>query len=199
MVARYGQLFLGDVTGQAQHFHAVQQWSGNAVDLVGGADKQHLGKVHAHIQVVIEKFSVLFRVQHFQQGRRGVALEGCADLVDLIQHDHRVGHFHVLECLHELARHRPDVGTAVTLDFRFVAHASETEAVELPSQSISHGASDAGFTHAGRANQQENGAADLALESAHGKELEDALFDVIQAIVMRVECLPRMAEFELVL
>ncbi len=41
------QLFLGDVTGQAHDFHAVQQRVGHRIERVGGADKQHLGQIQA--------------------------------------------------------------------------------------------------------------------------------------------------------
>ena len=37
-----GDFFFGDVAGQANHFHPVQQRAGYRVEGVGGADEQHL-------------------------------------------------------------------------------------------------------------------------------------------------------------
>lgn len=64
---------------------------------------------------MIEEFDVLLRVEGFQQRRRRVALEALAHLVDLVEHDHRVHHFHIFKRLHQLARQGADVGAAMAL------------------------------------------------------------------------------------
>jgi hypothetical protein len=131
MVAGDLHFFGGDVARQTDGFHAVQQWPRNGVELVGGAHEQHLGQVEAHVEVMIQELDVLLGVEHFQQRRGRVALERRADLVDLVQHDHRVGGLGLAQCLDELARQRADVGAAMTLDLGLVAHSAQTEAVEL--------------------------------------------------------------------
>ena len=62
-----GQFFLGDIAGQADHFHAVEQWAGDRVEGVGGTHKQHLGQVQAQVEVVVEEVDILLRVEGFQQ------------------------------------------------------------------------------------------------------------------------------------
>ena len=39
----------------------------NWLKQVGSRDEHHLRKIIRHFQVVITKFNVLFRIQHFQQ------------------------------------------------------------------------------------------------------------------------------------
>ncbi|MNN54839.1 hypothetical protein D3C81_1696770 [compost metagenome] len=62
-----GQLLFGDVAGEADHFHAVEQGPWDRVEGVGGADEQHLGQVQAQVEVVVEEVDVLLRVEGFQQ------------------------------------------------------------------------------------------------------------------------------------
>ena len=193
------ELFLGDVARQADHVHTVEQWPGDCVELVGGADEQDLGQVHAHVQVVVQEFPVLFRVQGFKQCGGRVALEGGADLVDLIQHDYRVRYLRVLQGLHKFAGHGADVGAAVALDFGFVAHAAHAESIELAAEGVGDGMADGGLAHARRAHQQEDGAADFALEGAFGKELDNSVFHVVQAIVITVQDAAGLGQIEMVL
>ena len=189
----------GDVAGQADHFHAVEQRAGDGIQGVGGAHEEHLGQVQAQIQVVVEEVDVLLRVQGFQQCRRRVALEALAHLVDFVEHDHRVHHLDVLERLHQLARLGTDVGAAVALDFGLVAHAADAEAIERSAQGLGDGLADAGLAHARRTDQQHDGTADFTFVGAHGKEFDDARLDVIQTGVVLVEHLACMLEIQLVL
>jgi hypothetical protein len=85
---------------------------------------------------VIQEVAVLLRVQHLQQRRGRVAVVAGADLVDLVEHDHRVGGAGVLHGLDELAGHGADVGAPVALDLGLVADAADREAVELAAQRV---------------------------------------------------------------
>lgn len=64
---------------------------------------------------MVEKVGVLLGVEYFEQRARRVALVARADLVDLVEHDDRVGRADLLQRLHELARHGADVGAAMAL------------------------------------------------------------------------------------
>ena len=48
------------------------------------------GEVELDVEVVVAERVVLGRVEHLEQGRRRVAAPIGADLVDLVEHDHRV-------------------------------------------------------------------------------------------------------------
>ena len=147
---------------------------------------------------MIEEVDVLFRVQGFKQGRRRVALKTLAHFVDLIEHDHRVHHLNVLERLHQLARLGTDVGATVALDLGFVAHAADAETVERAPQRLGNRLADAGLAHPRRADQQHNRTTDRAFVSANGEKFEDAVFDVIQPCMVRVEHFARVLEVEFV-
>ena len=68
---------------------------------------------------------VLFRVQHFQQGRRRVAPEVRAELVHFVQHHNRVAGASLLEALNDAARHGADIGAPVPAYFSLVVHAAQ--------------------------------------------------------------------------
>ena len=53
-------------------------------------DEEHLRQVVRNLEVVVAELPVLFRVKHFEQRRGRIAAEVGADLVDLVEHDHRV-------------------------------------------------------------------------------------------------------------
>ncbi len=193
-----GDLLAGQVAGQAHGLHAVEQRRRDAVQGVGGADEQHVGQVEAHVQVVVEEVVVLFRVEHLEQGRGRVAAERGADLVHLVQHDHRVGGAGVLQRLHELARHGADVGAAMSLDLCLVAHAAEGEAVEAPTEGAGNGLAERGLAHARRPHQQQDGATDTALHDADAEKLQDAVLDVLQPFVVAVQHLRRRRQVQAV-
>jgi hypothetical protein len=199
VVARDGQLLGGDVAAQADGLHAVEQWPGDGVELVRGTHEQHLRQVEADVEVMVKKLAVLLRIEHLEQGRGGVALVGRTDLVDLVEHDQRVLDLDFLDRLDELAGHGADVGPTVPLDLGLVAHAAEAEAVELASQCVGDRAADRGFADPGRAHQQQDRPGDGLLQRADGEELDDAVLDVLEAVVVAVEDAPRLAEIELVL
>ncbi len=148
---------------------------------------------------MIEEFDVLFRVQRLQQRGGRIALVAAAELVDLVEHNHRVHHLDILERLHQLAGQGADVGTTVTLDLRFVAHAADAETIERPAEGFGDGLADAGLAHARWADQQDDGAGNFALEGTDSEKFEDAVLDVVEACVMLVQHLARAFEVELVL
>ena len=69
------------------------------IDQIRRRDEHHFGQIERHAQIVIGKGVVLFRVEHLQQGGRRVAAKIHPDLVDFVQHEHRIagaGLFHAL-------------------------------------------------------------------------------------------------------
>ena len=193
------QLLFEDVAGEADHLHAVQKRCRDGVELVGGADKQDVTEVEGDVQVVVAEAGVLLRVEDLEQGRGRVALEGGADLVDLVEHQDRVGATGAFHRLEELAGHGPDVGAAVPLDLRLVAHAAQGETVEGAPEGGGDGVADAGLANPRGADQAEDRAGDVPLHLADGDELEDAVLDVLQPVVVAVEDLARLVQIVAVL
>ena len=148
---------------------------------------------------MVQEGLVLFRIEHFQKRGSRIALVGRAHLVDLVQHDDRIGDAAILDRLDELAGHSADIGPPVTLDLRFVAHAAEAEAEEFAAQRLGDGTADRGLADPRRTDEQHDGTADLALVGADGQELDDPLLDVVEPLMVAVQDRARGWEVELVL
>ena len=86
----------------------------------------------------------------------------------------------------------------MAFDFSFIAHAAHTETVEFPPQCVCHGMTDGGLANTWRADQKQNGAAHLALEGPFSQKLDDAVFDIVQAVVIPVENLAGFRQVEVV-
>ena len=82
-------LFVG-VAGEADDFHAVEERRLDRVEHVRRDDEHHVRQVVRHAEVVIAEREVLLGVEHFEQRRRRIAAIVGADLVDLVEHEHRV-------------------------------------------------------------------------------------------------------------
>src|SRR5690554_3123514 len=147
---------------------------------------------------MIQKLPVLLWVQCLQKGRGGVALVGCANFINFIEHDDRVGNLGIPQRLHKLTRHSSDIGSSVAFDFGLIPHAADTESVELPAQGLSYRVTNGRFTNTGRAYQQKNGAADFAFEAAFGQELNNPVFYVVQSVVIEVQNAARFMQIKTV-
>jgi len=187
VAARDVKLLLLDVAGQTDHFHAVAQGGRHGVEDVGGADEQHFAQVEGLVDVVVLESVVLLRVQDLEQGRGGIAAEVRAELVHLVEHEHRVLALRAAQALDHLAGEGSDVGAAMSADLRLVAHAPQGDAMELPSHGRGDGPSERGLAHAGRPHEAEDGPLDVGLHLAHGQVLEDPLLDLLEVVVIVVQ------------
>ncbi len=192
-----GALLAPRVAAQVEDLQAVLQGLGDLVAHVGGGQEQHLGKVEAHVQVVVLEGEVLLGVQHLQQGRAGVAAPVGAHLVDLVQQHERVAHPALLHERDDPPRHGADVGAPVAPDLRLVPHAAQGEAQEGPVQGPGDGSGQGGLAHPGRAHQAKDGPAQAGArprrrggvaQPAHdGQVLQDPHLDLLQAGMVLVQ------------
>ena len=154
------------------------------------------------VEVVVAEGVVLGRVEDLQQGRGRVAAPVGADLVDLVQHDHRVQRAGLAQRAHEPPRKRPDVGAPVPADLGLVADAAQADARELPPQGPGDRVAERGLARAGRPDQGQDHAAAplvqvaLAPQLAHREVLDDALLHLLEPRVVGVEHLPRGRDVE---
>ena len=155
--------------------------------MVGRAQEHDPGKIEGHVQVVVAEGVVLFGVQHFQQGGRGIAPEIGAQLVHLVQHDDRVAGPGLLDGLDDAAGHGADIGAAVAADLGLVMHAAQGQALEMTAQGPGDGAAQRGLAHAWRAGEAEDGALGLGIELAHAEEFQDAVLDLVQTVMVLVQ------------
>ena len=180
-------LLLLGVAGELQHFHAVAQRLRDRVQHVGRADEHHVRQVVLDVEVVIEERVVLFRIEHLEQRRRRVAAEVHRHLVDFVEQEHRVLRPGLLHHLDDLAGEGADVGAAVAADLRFVAHAAERQPHELAVHRARDRLGERGLADSRRAGERQDRRLRLLDQRADGEELEDAVLDLLEAVVVLVE------------
>ena len=128
----YVQFLLLGVAGDIYYLHAVQQRPRYGVGGIGRCNEHHLGQVKGHLQVVVPERVVLLRVQHLQHGRRGVAPEVVAHLVNLVQQKHRVLGTGLAHGIYYPAGDGAHVGAPVTANLRLVPHPAQRHPDKLP-------------------------------------------------------------------
>ena len=187
-------LLVGRVPVEADDLHPVEERAGDRLGHVPGGDEDDLGEVELDVEVVVAERVVLRRVEHLEQCRGRVAAPVGADLVDLVEHDHRVHRPGVAESADEPARERADVRAAMTPDLGLVADAAERHADELATGRACDRLADRRLAGAGRADEREDRAGALVLldaallaELRDRDVLDDAVLHVVEARVVGVE------------
>ena len=153
-------------------------------------------QVERHREVVVAERVVLLRVEHLQHGRRGIALDAAAELVDLVEHHHAVARAGLADRLDDVARQRADIGAPVAADLRLVVHAAEAHAHEFPVHGAGDRLAERRLADAGRPDEAEDRRLALRRELAHGQIFEDAPLDLLQPVVILVEDFPRLADVD---
>lgn len=140
------------ITGQADDFHSVQKGRRNIVG-IGCCDKHHIRQVEIHLDIVIGKRMILFRIQHFQQRRCRISPEIGTDLVHLIQQEKRIAHTGLDQALQNLAGHGSDIGTAVPADLRLITDPPQSHSYILAIGCTCYGLSERSLAYPGRSDQ----------------------------------------------
>ncbi|OQB89776.1 MAG: hypothetical protein BWX84_02267 [Verrucomicrobia bacterium ADurb.Bin118] len=130
---------------------------------------------------------VLRRIEHLQQGRRGIAPEIGADLVEFIQQDDRVAAFDPAEGLDDPPGQRADISPPVPADFRLVAHAAQGDAGKLAAEGIRHALAEGSLARARRAYQTEDRPFEFFAMFDDRDELKQPLLDLGQSVMLFVE------------
>ena len=193
-------LLLLGVAREVQDLHPVAQRGRDGFQRVRGRDEHHLREVEGHVEVVVAEVLVLLGIEDLEQRRGRVAAPVGADLVDLVEHEHRIVRLRAPDCLQDATRHRPDVGPAVAADLGFVVHAAERCARELATHGAGDRLAERGLADSRRSDKAEDGLAAAVgrpshlLQAAHREVLDDALLDLVQVVVVRVEDLARLLD-----
>ena len=77
-------LFLCNVPGYGDNLHAIEQGTGNRMRHIRGRNEHNVAEVKRHLQEVIRKIAILFRIQYLKQCRGGIPSVIAAQLIDLI-------------------------------------------------------------------------------------------------------------------
>ena len=187
------------VAGNFDRLHAVAQRGRHIANVVRRGDEDDLREIERHVEVVIDEGVVLSRVEHLEQGARGIAAEVRAELVDFVEHDDRVARAAAAQFLDEPAGHRSDVGAAMPANLRFVAHAAEAHARELAAKRVGDGLAEAGLADAGRSEKAEDRTAALGIQFAHREIFDETAFNLLEIEVIAVEDSLGAVEVEVVL
>jgi hypothetical protein len=192
-------LLVDRVTVEADHFHAVEQRAGDRLGHVGGSDEDDLREIELDVEVMVAERVVLGGVQHLEQRGGGIPAPVGADLVDLVEQDHRVHRPGVAQCTHEPARQCADIGAAVAADLGFVAHTAERHAHELAIERAGDRLADRRLAGPWRPDQRQDRAGALVLgnaaflpQLAHRQVLDDPLLDVVESGMVVVQDLARV-------
>ena len=207
MITRDRDLLILGVPVEADQLHTVEQWRGDRLPHVRRRNEEHFREVEVDLKVVIAERAVLRRIEHLEQRRGRIASPVTANLVNFVEHDHRVLGAGFFERSNDASRQCADVRAPVPADVRLVVDAAERDPGELPAESTRDRLAEGRLADAGRADQRddrpgsaaEHGDAPLAAELPDRQELDDALLDVLEAGVVLVEDAPRFGEIEIVL
>ena len=169
------------------------------VQHVRGADEHHLAEVgKQHGQVVVAEGVVLLRIEHLEQRRGRIAVEAGAELVQLVEHEHRIARARLADPLDDVAGQRADVGAPVAADLGLVVHAARLVRTNLrPVARAMLWPSEVLPTPGGPTNTGSGSC--LGIELAHRQILEDAPLDLGQAVVVLVQDAPRLGNVDGVL
>ena len=121
-----------------------------------------------------------------------IAAEVAAQLVHLVQHEHRIVGARPPQRLNDLPRQRADVGAAMSADLRFVVHAAQRNPLELASKRPRNRAAERGLAHARRSDEAQDRPLHVRLQPTHAQVIEDAVLHLLQVVVILVENLLRL-------
>src|SRR5438132_293420 len=130
---------------------------------------------------------VLFRIENFQQRRTRIAAKVRAELVYLIEQQHRVYGSGFLHHLNNLARQSADVSASVTANLSFIPHAAKAEPHKLATSSSRDRFPQTRFANSRRTDETENRSLRILYQLSHRQILEDAILDLFQPEVIFVK------------
>ncbi len=185
--SRDGVLLVIEVARQANDLHPIAQRVGDVRQRVGGRHEEHRRQVVIDLEVVIVERAVLLGIEHFEQRSGGIAAPVLAELVDLVQQQHRVDHLGAAHGLHDPTGHGADVRASVTANLRFVTNAAERHADEPASERAGDRAAERGFSDARRPDETEDRPLERAHPPEHGDEIEDAILHLLETVMVLLQ------------
>ena len=144
-------------------------------------------KIERHVEIVVAEGGVLLGIERFEQRRTRIAAEVAPDLVDFVEHEDRIFGLGAANALDDLSRQRADVSAAMAANLGFVVHAAQRDADELASQSARDRLAQRSLAHARRSDEAKDRAFHVRLQTPHRKVIQNAVFDLLQVVVIGVE------------
>mmetsp|Transcript_68222 Transcript_68222/g.120415 ORF Transcript_68222/g.120415 Transcript_68222/m.120415 type:complete len:332 (+) Transcript_68222:1274-2269(+) len=187
------------VARQIYDLHSIKEGPVDGLQVVASAEEQNFGQIEGCVHVMILEGVILFRIQQFQHGTGGVEHGVPCELVDLVEKDHWIVHLQRRQSLHDGTRHAADVCTPMTSKFCLVSNASQSNAVELPSQGLGHGSAKRGLSNSWRSMEAKDWPLHVSAHLLHGKEFQDASLHLLEPVMVLFQDLVRSAKLEVIL
>ena len=122
----YLHFLLDDVSAHLDELHTVEQRTWNTADIVGCSYEEHLRQIVVSIEIIVVEGIVLFWVEHFEQSRCRVSVDGVlCHLVYLVEDEYRVAASSLLNVLDDLSGHGSYIGAAVSSYLRLVVQTAQ--------------------------------------------------------------------------
>ena len=144
------ELVLFRVSRQFQYFHPVSKGRWDRFQDVGRGNEKDPGKIKGDLEVVVGKGGILLGIQNLEKSGRRIPPKIGTDLVDLIQHEHRVVGPGLAKTLDHAPRKGAHIGPPVPADLRLVPHAPQGNAKKLAFHGPCNGLAQRGFSHSRR-------------------------------------------------
>jgi len=110
----------------------------------------------------------LLRVEDFEQRRRGITVKSRAQLVQLVQHHHRIARACLVDGLDNVSGQRANIGSSVTAYLAFVMDAAEAQSGEFAIGRAGDALAKRSLADAGRADETKYGALAIRIEFTYG-------------------------------
>src|ERR1039458_5091134 len=118
------------------------------------------------------------------------------ELVDLIEHQHRIAPAGLAHGLRDVSRQRADVRATVSANLCLIVHAAQAHAAELESDGLGDALTERGLAHTRRADETQYGTTALGIELAYREEFQDAALDLLESIMILVEYGARLVDVD---
>ena len=193
------KLFLLHIAGDLDDLHPVAQRRRNCLHHIRRGDKHHFREVERNLEVVIAERKVLLRVEDLQERRRRITTELLADLVDFVEHEHRIVGSRLFQPLDDASGERADICTTVAADFGLIMDAAERDTDKISAKGVRNGTPQGGFPHSRRSYESENRPTHVVLQLANRQVFEDPALHFVDSIMILLEDLPRVRDVQSVL
>ena len=120
------------ITRQFNDFHPVLECRRYGNTSVGSRNKHNIGEVECDIHVMIPESRVLFRIEHFKEGRRRISSEIRTEFINLVKQEQWIFRLDIAEPLNDTSRDCTDIGASVSTDLCFVSNTTERHSNKLP-------------------------------------------------------------------
>src|ERR1700732_2605924 len=119
-----------------------------------------------------------------------------AELVQFVQHHHRIARPCLVDELDEVLGHRAERGSPVPAYLAFIVDAAEAKPDEFATDRAGDTLAKRGLADAGRADEAKYRALAVRIELAHRQIFENAPLHFLKAIVIFIENAPRLDDID---